>query len=182
MKILIFILAFVSLSMAQEQPTVKEEPKTKLEKFFSKAGSLYIKDFTEEHGLSGNSGTKLIFRALRVYNPGDEKSAIKGLKITLESYKKEGSVFLDLDEIESLERAMDYILAQADKIKAQKNYTEVIFSTKDGFKFGAYNKDSEIVLFASSDKYPYPSFYADFDQLTPLKLIVMEFRKQLQAN
>lgn len=176
------IILIVSNLFAQDQSQQKEEPKTKLEKFFSKAGSLYIKDFTEEQSLSGNAGTKITFTGLRVYTPGEEKNASKGIRITLESYKKEGSIFLDLDEIESLERAMDYISTQSDNIKAQKNYTEVTFSTKGDFKFGCYNKNGEIVLFAEANKYPYPHFYADFDQLAPLKVIVVNFHKLLQIN
>lgn len=174
------IILFVSISYFAQEQQIIEEPKTKLEKFFSKEGVLLIKEFLERQTLSGNSATQLTFQGLKVYYSSDEKSITKGLKINIASYKKEADVFLDIDEIESLQKAMEYIWNQSSILKQQTNYTEIIFSTKDDFKFGCYVKEKEIILFATTDKYPYPAFYADFDQLNTLRMIVANYLKILQ--
>lgn len=107
----------------------------------------------------------------------------KGLRISIAAYHDgPATSFLDLDEIESLQKAMDYIFNEKAKLISLPYYSEVIFSTKDGFQFGAFTKDKEMTLFAKSGRYPYTSFYADFEELVNLKRLVSNDYKILTAD
>jgi len=65
--------------------------------------------------------------------------------------EKANSSFLDVDEADSLSKALDYMINLLNKFKDEnREYTEVIFATKDEFKVGFYQKGSSFTVFASS--------------------------------
>lgn len=178
---LTLLLLITICTVAQESSQIQQPgtPKTELEKFFSKSGELIIKEFGMSHELSGSSTTKIAFQIINVYSPGRESSGIKGIRVTVSSPKKESSSFLDIDELESLKSALEYIWREREKLISMQNYIEVIFKTKDEFKFGAYVRDKELRLFASIDKYPYPNFFADFNDYNELSATISQLIQSL---
>lgn len=183
-KFLTLLLVVTICTIAQESSQIQQPstPKTELEKFFSKSGALIVKEFGISRELLGNSMTKIAFQIINVYSPGRESSGLKGIRVTVSSPKKESSSFLDVDELESLKRALEYILKEKEKLTSMQNYIEIIFKTKDEFKFGAYVKDKELRLFASIDKYPYPNYFADFNDYNELNATISQLIQSLNNN
>ena len=130
-----------------------KEPPTKLEAFLAKKGNLIVKDFYKLGEVAGRYGSKIEFSALVIYEPGQESQRIRGLKIDITEggkYERSNTSFLDLEEIESLSKALEYmgdLSAKWQNIK--KEYTEVVFSTKDDFNIGFYQIGSEQVSFST---------------------------------
>lgn len=159
-KLICFLLLFLVLPViAHSQPTKvdsegKQEPATKLEQFLSKKGRLYVKDFFEAGEVSGSYGQHVTVTSVNLYEPGKEKEKSRGLKIEVYEggrLEKTHSSFLDIEEVESLSKAIEYMVKLIENFKGtNREYTEVIFATKGGFKIGFYQKGNEFQAFASS--------------------------------
>ena len=139
-------------SKSIEQDSLKNV--TKLQKFLSQKGSLIIKDFYTLGNLPGLYSTEMRFNAIVFYEPGKEEERVKGLKIEIAEPKTYGenseSAFLDLEELESLSKALQYMSNLKENWKDKpKEYTEVIFETKGNFKSGFYKQKNEVNAFAS---------------------------------
>lgn len=157
-KILIIALCVFMLTpsivLAQSQEEGKaKEPATKLEAFLAKKGKLIVKDFYKIGELAG-SYSKIAFKALMIYEPGQESQKIRGLTIEITeggSYEKSNTSFLDLEEIESLSKGLEYMINLSEKWKeTNKEYTEIIFSTKGDFSIGFYQNGTKQSAFSSS--------------------------------
>jgi len=146
-------LLFVS-TFAYGQQEQKKEPATKLEQFLAKKGKIIVKDFLEAGVLNGQYGTKITVNALTIYEPGKEIEKIRGLRIEIyEGGRLERSniSFLDMEEVESLSRAITYMITLLEKWKnTNREYSEVIFSTKGDFNLGFYQKGTDIQAFSKS--------------------------------
>lgn len=158
------------------EPSEKTEPATKLERFFSKKGHLYVKEFYDAGRVSGQYGTNISVKSLVVYDPGKETEKIRGLKIEVYEggrLEKSNSSFLDIDEVESLSKALEYMINLVDKFKtSNREYTEVIFSTKGEFKVGFYQKGSSFSAFASSGYIREATSFLPVESLTELKGVI----------
>ena len=155
MKKLLFVLVsvsllFISCSEKEKTPTqvaVKDSTinKTKIEAFLSKKGTLYIKDFYNIGSLSSNSRIygKLEFSAIVIYKPGSIVDSIKGMKVeifakeymTYSSYDKNETAFLDLEELQELSNAIEYMSNLVKKWKdVSREYTELTYETVGNFR------------------------------------------------
>jgi hypothetical protein len=157
MKKYLFIsyLILFSTLFCQAPEDKNIQPNTKVGLFLASKGKLLIKQFYEIGKLTGSFGTIMKFDALLLFEPGQEDQRIRGIKITIKSEdkhgEKESTSFLDMDEMESLSKAIDYSLNLIEKWKnITSEYTEVIFCTKDDFKVGFYQKGTEQTCFSSS--------------------------------
>jgi ribosomal protein L35AE/L33A len=156
----VLFLAVVLLpftASTQEKKDIKPtEPSTKLENFLLKKGRLVIKDSYELGMISCiHEAKQMTLDAMVIYEPGQEINRMRGLRIEIEDrgerFAKSNTSFLDLEEIESLSKALSYMSDLSSKWKDQtKAYTEVIFSTKGDFQIGFYQKGSEQGFFSSS--------------------------------
>jgi len=169
------VFMFVS-TFAYGQEQTKKEPATKMEQFLSKKGKLIIKDSHEAGVLKGQYGTKITVDALTIYEPGKEADKIRGLRIEVyEGGRLERSdiSFLDMDEVESLSKAISYMITLLQKWQGtNREYTEVIFSTKGDFRLGFYQKDSEVKAFSKSGVIGAASCYFQTNDLSNLKTII----------
>jgi len=146
--VFVFFLIFMpELIFAQvrgeEKPT---EPATKLEAFLVKKGKIVIKDSYELGAIIGRFGRAEV-DALVIYEPGIESARIRGLRVEIKEagrLERSRTSFLDMEEIESLSKAIKYMADLAEKWKGETReaYTEVTFSTKGDFKVGFYQKGS----------------------------------------
>lgn len=179
LKKFVFFLCLASLvipvsTFAQKQ--AKPLPSTKLEQFLSKKGKLIVKDSFDSGTLSGQYGTKISVDALMIYEPGKEKEKICGLRIEVEGagrLERSDTSFLDLEEVESLSKAISYMINLVDNWKSKsRNYTEVIFSTKGDFRLGFYQKGTEMTGFAQSGTRGTATCYFSVTNLSELKGII----------
>jgi hypothetical protein len=143
-----------SAQVKQRSEPKPKEPATKLEEFAGRKGRLIVKDSSEIGEIAGLYRAKIAFRALVVYEPGQEAQRSRGLviKVTEEGeYPSSSTSFLDLEEIASLSKAIDYMTELSTKWKdVHREYTEVVFSTKDDFRIGFWKKGTETEAFSSS--------------------------------
>ncbi len=161
--ILLFVFVVILISGCGES-TKNESPKsvgsdslknvTKLQKFLAQKGTLIIKDFYKLGNLPGLYSTAMNFDAIVFYEPGKEEERVKGLKIEITEPRTYGqnseTAFLDLEELESLSKALQYMSTLKENWKDKpKEYTEVIFETKGNFKAGFFKQKDEINAFAS---------------------------------
>ena len=147
----IFIPLIASAEVKQEAKA--KEPTTKLEAFLAKKGKILIKDFYSLGGVTSHQESGVDITALVIYEPGQESQKIRGLKIEVKEtteIERSETVFLDLEEIESLSKGIDYMINLLAKWKDEtKEYTEVAFSTKGGFNIGFYQTGNTQGAFAS---------------------------------
>lgn len=112
-------------------------------------GKLIIEEHYELGEVAGDLefGEKIEFTSLVIYEPGEESKKVRGLKITfIFSKPREISyyAFLDLDEIEGISKAIEYIVNLSNKWKnTEKEYTEISFSTKDDFQICFFQNKTE---------------------------------------
>ena len=180
-KCLFVIICGLVLVPSTASTQVKEEakakePATKLEAFLAKKGKLIIKDFYELGEVFGEYGSTVEFDALVIYEPGKESQRVRGVKIEVSGggkYERSDASFLDFEEVESLSKAIEYIVDLLSKWEGvNKEYTEVIFSTKGDFQIGFFQKATERFSFASSGHIGKVTCYFPLDRLSSIKSIV----------
>jgi hypothetical protein len=166
------MLAVTSSAFAQKAPEDKEAPKTKLETFLATKGSMVVKDFYELGSVRGMS-----IDALVIYEPGKEGTKIKGLRAEITDggrLSNSHSSFLDMDELESLAGALDYMGKLMGEWKGHKReaYTEVTFQTKGDFKLGFFQKGDDQRLFASSGIIGKADFFGTAEDLPKIRTLL----------
>ena len=184
--ILVFVVSLVSAQVGDEG---KEKIlATKLELFLAEKGQLTVKEFFALGKVSGGARTKTELTAVVIYEPGEEDERLRGLKIEVinagGSYVKRESSFLDLEEIEGLLKAIDYVVSLSKEWEGvQKEYTEVVFSTKDDFRVGFYQRGIKQKAFVSSGTYgrEYCRF-SMMDKLRSLKVMAGKGLKLLSEK
>ena len=149
---------------------------TKLEKFSSKKGELYVKDFCNIGQIKDKYTQEMNFDAIVLYKPGDEGNRLKGLRIELKTYAGYGSSktetsFLDMEELESLSKSIDYMLSLATKWKlTEREYSEVKFMTIGNFGIGFYQSKKELTAYANNGVLQNNYFlFNTVDELSSLK-------------
>lgn len=140
LRAVILVALLPCFGIAQSKTTT-QAPSTKLEEFLATKGKLLVKELTNLGELKGNYGGSIVFRAIRLFEPGREAESLKGIKIVIsvdggKSYNKEENfAFLDKEEINDLSKALDYVIKLLPQWEAyEKGYTEVIFSTRGDFR------------------------------------------------
>lgn len=176
--IMLCALMFVPLTAsAQVKEEAKvEEPATRLEAFLAKKGKLIIKDFYELGEVAGSYGSKIEFDVLVIYEPGQESQRVRGVKIEVSGggkYERSDTSFLDFEEVESLSKAIEYMVDLLSKWKdINKEYTEVVFSTKGDFQIGFFQKGTQRSVFASSGRIGKATCFFPLERLSSIKSIV----------
>lgn len=170
------LLPLIASAQVKKEGEYKE-PATKLEAFLGKKGELIVKDFYKLGEVAGRYGSKIEFSVLVIYEPGKESQRIRGLKIEVSEggrYERSNTSFLDLEEIESLSKALEYMGELSARWKdIKKEYTEVVFSTKDDFRIGFYQTGNELTAFSSSGYIVKAScFFSSLQDLNSVKTIV----------
>lgn len=151
----IFMVAVTLQILSAQTPPDEKKPQTKIEILLLKKGKLLIKDFFEQGKIEARFSTEIEITAVVISSPGEQTEKTKGLKIEIskqESYgKKDNSAFLDIEEIQSLIKAMDYLLNLSLQYeKENREYTEVVFSTLGDFKIGFYQTGNKQGYYSSA--------------------------------
>lgn len=168
---------FGSLCFGQAgQAEGPQDPATKLEGFLSKKGSLIVKEFYKLGEIIGRASATIEFTAIVMYEPGQEAERVRGLRIDITEsgrIEREKSAFLDLDEIKSLIDAIDYMTKlYIEWGRIEKEYVEVLFSTKDEFSIGFYHSGMTQTTFARCEGIgPATCFFASMQDLKNTKNI-----------
>jgi hypothetical protein len=173
-SVLIGLLLMVHsrLLPAGEKPS-SPEPRTELEAFLSKSGRIVVKEFHPLGKLDGTLNSSMELSTLILYEPGKESQRKKGLRIEVKEagrYERADTSFLDVDEMESLSKAIDYMTKLAQQWAGKtRDYTEVTFSTKGDFQLGFYVSDGKPSAFAKSGRVAGASAYMSVATLQKVK-------------
>jgi hypothetical protein len=181
----IFLACPPSVAMAQQE-TAKAEPKTQLERFLAKTGSIVVKVFHPLGNIPGLYSTSADLSAVVLYEPGNEAKRTRGIKIEVKGadrLTREHTSFLDLDEIDALLKALDYM----GKVMTQwtgtpRDYTELIFSTRGDLQVGFYLKDGKIQEFVLSGTIGAATAYLQPIGLRTLREQLSVGRQYLESN
>lgn len=153
---LAMMIAYGQTLAQVEDADEEKELATKLESFLAERGKLIVKEFYTLGEVRGSYQTSVKLSAVVLYTPGEEDERVRGLRFTVEgggTLKRSNISFLDLEEIEGLSKAIDYVISLSEKWEAvQKDYTEVEFSTEGDLTIGFYQRGIKQKAFMSSGR------------------------------
>jgi hypothetical protein len=113
-----------------------------------------VKEYHSLGTVEGAYGTSAKLDTLTLFEPGNDQQRRAGIRIEVQGggrLEREKTSFLDMDEIDSLMKGLDYMAKViADWQETKRDYTEMIFSTKGEFDVGFYLKDGKIQAFVKS--------------------------------
>jgi hypothetical protein len=118
------------------QETSEGLPATKLESLLITKGNLIIKETIE---LGGIDFGKVKFDALVLYEQGKENQKTKGIRVIIMDSKTPSifhNVFLDIEEVSSLKKSIEYMIEMAPKLKLEQKNIDIIYTTKGNFLIG----------------------------------------------
>lgn len=100
--------------------------------------------------ISGSTDVK--FTAMVITDPAKAKMVASGMKVTITGDKNATStVYLDSEEVQSLSKANTLVKSVSEKYATEKiePNTEILYSSKGGFKYGYLNKGVNAGVFES---------------------------------
>lgn len=174
-SLVVFLFApAILLAQAKEEEKPKEPP-TKLEAFLAKKGKIVVKD-TYRLGTLKKLGI-IEFSALVLYEPGMESQRIKGIRVEITEpgrVERKRVSFLDLEEIESVSKAITYMADLAEKWKGQAReaYTEVTFSTKGDFNIGFFQSSEKRSVYVHTGYVVHASSFMEVEDFPDIKSIL----------
>lgn len=145
----IFLAASTS-TFAQQQATPTSKPKTDLESFQEKFGSVIIKGYSEVGSLLVR-GKKLTFSAREVRD-AVTNTKVKGLVVEIDSQERFSSSkrsFVEYNEIASLLRGIEFISKIDNSVTSLSNF-EASYQTKGDFGVTVFNSSGNILSVAVS--------------------------------
>ncbi|MDD2601300.1 MAG: hypothetical protein PHO37_19115 [Kiritimatiellae bacterium] len=146
--IAVILYLMISILVANEGET------SEIATFFSKTGSLLIKEYHSIATVKSQYGPTLKLDVLYITD-ATTNTTRRGLRIEAEEKKSYGisssRSLLDTDEVESLLSALDYIANAQMTYGNDKNqpYRELKFSSKDSFEFGVFISEGNYTAFAT---------------------------------
>jgi len=173
-KGLVFLICLIAFTVAcnrEDKTEPQNESGTKLEKFVAKKGIIFVRDLYHiKPGISNSSNKALKLEGVVIYEPNKENERLKGLKINV-CEKKLAEEFeplacsdywyLDLEEVEKLSKALEYMHEFSNEWKnVQREDTSVTFMSKGDFivRFNQWDTNQEVYLPYQNNK---EKFYFD---------------------
>jgi len=179
--ILLFCLIAFTIACARENKTEPQnESSTKLEKFVTKKGITFVRDLYHIKPDVNNSSNKALkLEGVVIYEPNKENERLKGLKINVcdkisseefESVACSDYWYLDLDEVEKLSKALEYMREFSNEWKnVKREDTSVTYMSKGDFivRFNQWDTNQEVYLPYQNNKEKF--FFDNFESLNAFK-------------
>ncbi|MCF6148274.1 MAG: hypothetical protein E3K37_06415 [Candidatus Kuenenia sp.] len=136
----VIIFLFVLIPSASLLIAEPKEHATKIETFLSKVDTLIINESVDLGMVEGTYGANVEIKAIASYEPAIGSQKVSGFHITVLGggrNEQRKTVYVDMDEIENVSKALEYMISLSEKWKAVRRInTEVAFTTKDSFRVG----------------------------------------------
>lgn len=150
-----------------------EEPKTEATRFLNMRGVLMIKESRDFGSVKDEYGKKISISTLIISSTLSNKSDISH-SITFEMIDEHGETIgnahLDYNESDEFIKAFGFIYQTARQMQlTQRDYTEVIYVSKDGITFGFYQMTGQQQAFF---KFNYQSAFLSFDKMDTIRQAV----------
>lgn len=189
--IIVFLIA-PALAYAQQsnirQPQQEESPspKTRLEQFQAKTGSVIVKGFSDIGSATGKYAAKITVISIEFT---DASSGAKQFGITIEvqgsgeSPQKNRS-YIDLDEIDSLLNGLEYI-SRIDKSATKLANFEATYRTKGDFSITTFSSiiggRPGTMIAVDSGRFPKATAYFEVADLPKLRQLIQNAQATLQS-
>ena len=185
LSFLFLVVLFVSpLSLyAQNLKDQVPSPKTKLEEFSARTGTVIIRGFEEIGSVYGLYNTSIKVEAKEFVGVSTGKKEY-GITIDVKKedgrYDKENTSYIDYDEIESLIRGIDYI-AKVDKSSTKFSNFQADYNTKGNFKISTFSTAQKIMVAISSGCIGQVSAYYNLSSLTEIKTLIEKAKAKIDT-
>lgn len=175
------VAALIGGSIAAAQET-KAIPSTKLEAFSAKSGAAIIKGFTTVGQVIGTGGVvKIDARELR--DASNTKSREFGIVAEIEEstgrIAREARVYIDLDEIDSLLKGIEFVSRASAGVTTLKEF-EVVYRTRGGLEVTSFSHRGE-TRYAISTRIPQLNVFVTQSALSDLGKAVSDGRAVLES-
>jgi hypothetical protein len=179
MKTLIYILLLIlsgGLAQAQQKP----EPKTKLETFQARTGSVVVKNYSEIGSVTGIGSA-----SINSYEFVDAQTSKReyGIGIIVKGggrIERESSTYVDYDEIDSLLKGLDYISKVTKEQSKLKNF-EAHYKTLGDLDVSTFSSRETIASAVTVRRLGDVSVYFELDQLAKFRQLIVDAKAALDA-
>lgn len=175
------MVGFSSAAIAQnqQQPPTQSQPKTKLEAFTGETGVVMVKGYTDVGAIQAQGRVTVTAMTFRSAQDDQQRAgivvAIKGGG----TYDREGTSYIDLDEVDGLLKGIDYIAKADNAVTKLKNF-EAIYSTKGDLKLTVFsNSQGGRSAAIQSGTYGPATAWLTMDQLQKLRGLIVAAREAL---
>jgi hypothetical protein len=172
MKILL-LSCCISIFLVQAQDANRPAPpKTQLEAFSAKSGSVVIKGYSNGGSIEGLAGrVEITLMEFTDASLGKKQQGIVVEVASSGSSSRKDRSYIDLDEIDGLIKGIEYIVKVDDSVTKLPNW-EATYSTKGDLKVTTYNDGRKVSAAISSGTFSPVRTYLSIDKLK-------EFREAL---
>jgi len=182
---LVSVLIFVAISplYAEDYKEQITKPKTKLEEFTARTGTVIVKGFEEIGDVYGLYDTLIKVDAKEFFNVSSGK---KEYGITIEVIKEKGrydkkdTSYIDYDEIDSLLKGIAYIEKVDNKVTKFSNF-QADYNTKGDFSISTFSTGNKIMIAISSRRIGGVSAYYNFSSLTEIKSLIQKAKQKIDS-
>jgi hypothetical protein len=185
LSLLFLTISFLSSSSASAQETVATDlvPRTKLEAFQAKTGTVIVRGFSRVGSATGVESGSILVETIELRDAGDN-SKVYGITVEVRdsgSPERNHLSLVDYDEIDSLLKGLEY-LGKVDNSVTQLRAFEADYRTRDDLVFSAQSGRNNTVRVAVSSGVVRP-VTAQFrlEDLRSITGLIVDARKQLDA-
>lgn len=159
------------------------KPKTELEAFQARHGSVIVKGYSEISPATAGTGGSIELKVMEFRNASNN-TKVKGLVAEIdpaERYASTARAFIEYGEIDSLIKGIGYI-SKIDKSVTTLKSFEARYSTKDDFEVTVFNRTSgEISVAISVGRIGAKTVYVTVEQLAALVAQLQQAKTMLDA-
>jgi len=184
-KIYCFFFAFIFITPislnAQNLKDQAPSPKTKLEEFSARKGTVIVRGFEQVGVASGRYGTSIKVEAKEFIDVSTGKKEY-GISIEVKKrdirYDKESTSYIDYDEIESLISGIDYI-AKVDKTSTRFQNFQADYNTKGDFRISTFSSEENIMVEVSSGTIGSVKAYFNLSSLSEIRSFIEKAKAKI---
>ncbi len=180
----VVIISLFTLSLPVYSQNLKDQiplPKTKLEEFSAKTGTVIVRGF-EEIGISYRLYSTSIKIEAKEFIDVSTRKEEYGITIEVKKedgrYDKENKSYIDYDEIESLIKGIDYI-AKVDGSSTKFISFQADYNTKGDFKVSTFSTNEEIMVAVSSGQIGQVTAYYKLTSLSEIKTLIQKAKSRI---
>ena len=183
---LFLFTAFCSITWAQDKdrPAAPEPPRTKLEQFFAKDGSVILKTFANVGVVPGSLGGQVRVTAMELTDAatGHKERGITVGVTEAGRLERDSTSYIDADEIDSLLKGIDYISKVGGSKMAFPQF-EAIYTTRGSFGVTVFNSQKGTVDAAIESGHVYKvRCFLDLTKLDSFKDLIARAKGMLVAK
>ena len=182
---ILLLVVFTSLISAFAQAPKTEAlkaPKTKLEAFDAKTGTVVIRGFSTTGTLDGQMDTSAVVEAREITEAASGKKEY-GIAITLvesAKFERKEICYVDYDEIDSLLKGIDYV-TKLDKSVTDLERFEAEYKTKGDFSVATFTERNNIQAALQCGGNGGVTVFLTREQLSTFKDLIQKTKSNLDS-